>query len=123
MRVLLKFILLAGLLLCVGASRADTGSDAKEIATLMQKQDFDAIRANFTVNLAQKLSTSQMQSVWQNLLTQVGQVTDIGDAKITTNGNYQIVDVSCTCQNAKIVVRVVYASDGKIDGIWVLPTR
>jgi|GEM_PF-5389276 len=122
-----RTILISLLCLVISArpslAQSVSSSDAKEVATMMQNEEFEQIRAKFTDPLAQKLSADHMKDVWDSVIANLGDLTDIGEPQATQKGSYQIFNVKCTCQNGLITIRVVYNAAGKIDGLWVLPAQ
>jgi hypothetical protein len=126
---IIQFVLLMGLFSsCSAAPGSDapvTGSvleeRAREFVTRMEAGQYKEARQDFDTTMRLALSQKKLQDLWATLQEQAGTFDKQGETRRETQGDYQIVYVTCRFGLGALDVKVVFNSKGKISGLFFQP--
>lgn len=94
---------------------------ALDVATNFFNEKFSDVFSTFDESLKTQVSVDQLRSFFSQATGTSGSFDHvIGGAK---NRDLDVVDVVCQMQGGKMIVRVGYDPDMKVNGFWVMPGR
>lgn len=94
---------------------------AVEVATEFFQEKFNDVFSGFDANLKNQLPLARLQALFTQVTNASGNFDHvIGGEK---DRDLDVVDVHCTLQGGKAIVRVVFDFDMKINGFMVLPGK
>lgn len=107
----------------VAAQLSDAAATAKAEAVLKNLQDNNAAEVfkEFDAKMAQAISETQLQAVWQSLVAKFGAVRSIDERRVGLLQGMQAVELMLTFENEKLVQRVVFSTTGQIAGLAYQP--
>ena len=107
-----------------GAQERTPVDRAKDVFTLITKEDFKAVIAQFDTKMTAALSEEQMRSTWATVGQQAGAFGSYVDDRVATPAPGMTV-VVLGCQFEKVIANVTIAfdADGKIAGLSITPRR
>lgn len=94
---------------------------AATVASDFFTQKFSDVSARFDPSLAVQLPQSRLPEMWAQITNATG--TFVRTTGATKNADLDIVDVGCEMQGAKVVVRVGYDLDMKINTFFIVPSK
>lgn len=108
---------------CLFASAA---SDLEDIAVtfvnLLKEREFDNATKLFNSQMAQALSSEELESTWNNLVSTAGEFEGINKTRTAEERGYQVVYVTCKFAKDSLDVRIVFDEEAQIAGLWFVAT-
>jgi len=99
---------------------------AEDFVTALHAGNFTTAVEQFDATMAAALPVEKLAQTWQALEAQAGSFQrqlDSRTEEATENGQaYQAIIITCEFERAKIDVKTVYDAEGKISGLWFLPS-
>ena len=97
-------------------------SAARSLLTMLTKDQFEAAAETFSDAVKAALPAAKLKETWQTVQTQVGKYQDVDEkAKVQSVGPHKIVDLLCTFEKSKLIVRTSYDDKHKVAGFFFLP--
>ncbi|MEV6243200.1 DUF3887 domain-containing protein [Lentzea sp. NPDC051838] len=93
---------------------------AEQVVTHLRNGEFAAVHAMFDALMSSKLGVDELGAVWQQLVSNLGEVQSTRTAAPTKKGGYTIVDIPLTFAEAEMKARVTFNTDGSIGGLYIL---
>jgi len=93
---------------------------AEQVVRHLSDGEFDAVHAMFDALMSSRLGVAELAAVWQQLVSNLGELRGTGAASVTRKGGYTIVDVPLTFAEAEMKARVTFNTDGSIGGLYIL---
>ncbi|MET9628129.1 DUF3887 domain-containing protein [Lentzea sp. NPDC006480] len=93
---------------------------AQQVVAHLGNGEFAAVHAMFDPLMSSKLSGEELGTVWQQLVSNLGELTGTGAPTPAKKGGYTIVDVPLTFAEAEMKARVTFNADGSIGGLYIL---
>ncbi len=120
--LLLSFTsLLAGRAAIQGEAAPGPAARATAIAGEFQRGDMDSVFARFDDTMKGALPRPKLEQVFQSLQGQVGALRSCGEPQVQSAGPLEIALVPCTFDKASLTLKVAFAADGRIAGLFFLP--
>ena len=88
---------------------------------LLGKQDFDAVEARFSAQVAQALPHGQLAKLWGQVTAKTGALAGCEQADVKTMKQGTLVTLTCKFENVTLPLVVGIDADDKIAGLRVLP--
>lgn len=134
MRILLGILVSAAALMtfCPNPIRAqelapaitfDYARMGQDLVAKFETGDFEAAARNFNAAMKTALPPAKLSSLWTTLQEQVGAYKHQTGVRISRNIPYTIVSVTCDFVQAPIDIQVTYSEDGKVAGLFFIPTQ
>jgi len=109
--------------LIVPAAPDDIPGKGGQFVTLLAKGDSAGAVAQFDDTMKTALPESKLRETWQTLEAQAGPFQkQLGARKITLAG-YDVAMVTCKFARMPIDVKVVFDKDGRVGGLFFLPSQ
>jgi hypothetical protein len=99
---------------------ADYETLARSLTDQIVGQAFDKVVAQFDARMAAALPLEKVQSIWSNLLGQVGEFKSIERVEIKAVPDHpeiHLVELRCVFEKATLLERVAFNDDNKIVGL------
>jgi len=134
MKTLLKILIATAVLMtfCPAPVRAqdlapaitlDYARMGQDLVTRLEGGDFEAAARNFDATMKTALPPAKLSATWKMLQEQVGAFKRQTGVRISHNIPYTIVSVTCDFVQAPIDIQVTYSEDGKVAGLFFVPTQ
>jgi hypothetical protein len=81
---------------------------------------YDAVRADFSATMSERMSEDGLGEAWARLLGLVGNYEQMGEAAARQAGDLTMVEIPMSFEASEMKGRVVYDLDGKVAGLFVL---
>jgi Protein of unknown function (DUF3887) len=81
---------------------------------------YDAVAADFSDAVAEKLPATELAAAWAQVIGLVGSYHGMGEPMTRQAGDLTIVDIPLTFEASEMKGRVVYDKQGKIAGLFIL---
>ena len=92
-----------------------------EIAELLSAGDFMAVREDFDEAMASSLPSDGLRGAWEQVRALKGDfLGTVGDPIETSRDGYRVVDLPLHFERSDAKLRVSYASDGRVAGLFIL---
>lgn len=123
-----RFIVAVGAFALLGSPFAfalASGSAIQKAETLvraMAKGDFVSPEKEFTTTMQQAAAPKQLEFIWSEKTHKLGPFKGLGETKTVGYENYTIVFVRTRFKAASLWVKVVLTSNGKIAGLFFIPS-
>jgi fermentation-respiration switch protein FrsA (DUF1100 family) len=85
--------------------------------------DFAGAEMNFDETMKDALPPEKLADVWKILKAQVGKYQRVNGVRIERSFPYHIVNITCEFTQMPIDVQVTYTQNGKIAGLFFVPTK
>jgi uncharacterized protein len=85
------------------------------------KRDFASVVATFDEKIRAALSEEQLRAAWDNVLAQAGEFKQMGQARLLTKGDNQIVIITGEFERGKTNIQIVFHASGEVAGLTVRP--
>lgn len=105
------------------SQRPSIESRATALVERIVAQDFAGAHAQFGEVLKARLPASGLQRSWETLVGRAGSFKSLLRVKAMTSGAYRVVSVGCSLEKAPVDVRVVFAEDDSIEGLFFIPFK
>lgn len=96
-------------------------SSAKQVANLLQQEQFDRLNSLFDDHLKSEMPAERLDMSWSHVIAHLGQFKMIEKAE--KDPEFDVVDVRCQFENGEMIIRVAFAASGKVGGLWMLPAE
>ena len=100
----------------------DRTSDAKAFVNEVTNRDFARAINRFDATMRGALPEEKLRAVWDGLIAQAGAFKKQGATRTDRIGGYDVVFVACEFERAKLDAKVVFDPDGKIGGLFFVPS-
>jgi hypothetical protein len=110
----------------VSPARAEDepGGDVQELGrqfvTLLAKQDFATAESWFDPAMKAAMPESRLRTVWTELLGQAGALRTQLGARLSSEGGYRCVYVTCQFERSTLDLKVVFDADQRVAGLFVV---
>ena len=105
-----------------GTPTIERTKDATSFVALLATGDFAKAIYTFDATMRGALPESKLRDIWNGLIGQAGAFVKQGATRTERAAGYEIVFVTCEFERANLDVKVVYDADGKIAGLFFLPS-
>ncbi len=112
------------------AQTSAIASAAPELSTLattlvnfLVEGKFEEAVKLFNAKMVEALPPQKLEATWNGLISRVGEFRDIDESRFTEEKGYRVVYVTCDFAKASLDVKVVFDDEGKIAGLWFVPTK
>ncbi len=107
-----------------GFDEAEVKAKAEQIARLLSNGDFEAVAAEFSPIMAERLDAKALEDALGPVLKERGALDKVTSAAVTgmndeTIGDYAAAVLVCRHQNGKTTYTVSIDSEGRICGLYV----
>ena len=99
---------------------ADVESRAKKILQMLIDEKFSDVAGRFDRNLSRSLTPRQMRQVWSEMKQRAGVFKRILDVSLAKDEGFEVVDIRCQFEGARMVLRVAFNANAEIGGLWLL---
>lgn len=104
---------------CLFASAAsDLEISAVTFVNFLKERQFDNATKLFNAEMARALSSDELESTWDNLISSTGEFEGINKTRTAQEGSYRVVYVTCKFAKGLLDVKVVFDGEGQIAGLW-----
>jgi hypothetical protein len=86
-------------------------------------EKFSDIAGTFDKSLSKNLTPRQMRQVWNETKRNAGPFRRILDVTSTKEQIFEIVDLRCQFEAARMVLRVSFNANAEVNGLWLLPAN
>ncbi len=125
MRPTLITTTLAACLALAGTAFAqDAGTPAAtavHVLDLLDAGDYAKVETLFGAEMAHAVPADKLKAVWESLPAQVGKATGRGDARVSTQGDFTLVNISLHYEKTELVAKTVINAEGKVVGFLIQP--
>ncbi len=125
-RIFLKSVCVAALMVSSFNARAQDSraeTNAQSFVELLGKGDFAAAKDRFDATMKSALPEEKLREVWRSLEGQAGAFKKQTATRITKQLGYDVVLVTCQFEKAMLDVKVVFAADGLVAGLFFVPSQ
>ncbi|MCE5323347.1 DUF3887 domain-containing protein [bacterium] len=105
-----------------GCAQDKQSVSAKEFVSQLAKGDFTAATGNFDPQMKAAASPDRLKEIWDSLVAQYGPFKNQVRMRKDKLGAYDVVYVTCQFERYKTDLKVVFDSEGRISGLWIVPT-
>ena len=99
----------------------DPAQTARAAVERLVKGDFAAVVATFDEKVRALMPEQKLREVWALVASQAGALKEIGEARVSRKGEYQIVVLPGEFENTKADIQVVFNASGQISGFNIRP--
>ena len=103
-------------------SNPDVRELGRQFVALLSKEDFSTAESRFDTTMKTAMPESRLRAVWAELLGQTGSVQKQLGTRMTTEGGYRCVYVTCQFERSTVDLKVVFDSDNRVAGLFYVPT-
>ncbi len=96
-------------------------SHARALAEAMAKKDWSAVTRDFAPKMRASLTPAQLDSVWGSIVQQTGARKSVLETRVDRQAGFDVVFVTCQHERGRLDVKVVYDSDRKVTGLFIVP--
>lgn len=97
-------------------------SAARSLLVMLTKDQFDEAAETFGDAVKAALPAAKLKETWQTVQIQAGKYQGVDEkAKVQSVGPHKIVDLLCTFEKSKLIVRTAYDDKQKVAGFFFLP--
>ncbi len=103
-------------------STDDVKASAKNVVDMLVSKNFSGVRGRFNDSLKATLSESRIRQTWQSVVKQAGAFKKQLDPQSQKDERgLDVVEVKCVFANRSAIVRIIFDSEKKINGLWIVP--
>lgn len=118
---------LASLTSC-GREETVSGSDdltprAETLVQRLSEGDFNGARTHFDSTMQQALPTERLREAWTGLTRQMGAFQRQVATRTAREQGFSVVYVTCEFERGNAEVKVAFAENQEISGLWFLPSQ
>jgi len=95
---------------------------AKEFVDSLVKGDFATATQNFDETMSSALPADKLEETWKLSIEQAGPFKQQIGVRMEKQMQYDVALVTCEFEKAPIDIKLVYSSEGKISGLFFIPT-
>ena len=103
------------------APQANLVDRSKSVAESLDKNEFDAVSAQFDPAMQKALPKASLEKTWGLLHMQLGSLKKTGKSRQVKADPYEVVFVECEFERGKLELKLVYDKSEKIAGMFMLP--
>ena len=98
---------------------------ARDTLAELSSGAFDKVAARFDGKMTAGLPREKLVAVWDGLVGQAGAFKSVTSARVfdVPAQSVHVVDLTAAFENAAIIVRVAFNSEGRIAGLFFLPPK
>lgn len=104
------------------APTVDRTTEAKAFVALLAQGEFAKATSTFDATMLQALPETKLKSVWEGLIKQAGAFKQTGGARMEKTLRYDVAFITCVFERAQLDAKVVYNADGRISGLFFVPS-
>lgn len=129
----MKTAVLAGIALLTGSvwqgaqapqkSAPDFQGLGRAVVNELAASQFDKVEAQFDKTMSSALPEAKLAETWKGLIAQAGSLKEITGTRAEPVQIYQVVFVTCAFERATLDTKVVFDADGKVAGLFFVPSR
>lgn len=106
------------------AAQEDTPETlAGQFVDMLAKEDFASAVKWFDVKMTSALPEPALKQTWVSVTGQAGKFTKQVKTRLEKVQQYDVVFVTCEFEKATLDVQVVFDSDKKIAGLFIVPSK
>ena len=125
---LCAMICLAGFLLsCSRQATAPNGAaveaQAEQFVREVVQGDFSGAMARFDDHMANAMPADKLRETWRAVVTEVGEFERIAATRLEKAPPHDIAFLTCEFEKQTLDLKLVFASSGKISGMWFVPSQ
>ena len=102
------------------AALPDAGERAREVLIDWMGTRYGAVISRLDAAMTSKLPADELASAWAQVIGAVGEYEGMGEPHVQQKGDYTVVDVPMSFRNGRMTGQVVYDSEGRVSGLFVL---
>lgn len=119
---LLLVILAASISSGCGGGSADYQSRAEKIVESIAAGDYSSAVESFDSTMKSSLPAEKLKEAWEALVAKAGAFKEQLGARTEKSGGYDVAYVTCRFEKAPMDIKVVFGKDGKVTGLFFLPS-
>ncbi|MFC1611065.1 DUF3887 domain-containing protein [Myxococcota bacterium] len=94
---------------------------AEDFLRLLLAAEYDKASRTFNDKMGDGFDAIKLGLSWRLTRWKVGDFKSVDERKVSTREGNTIVDLDCTFESERMVVRVVFDPDGRVTGLWFRP--
>jgi uncharacterized protein len=103
-------------------SEAEAIPLAISYADKLINKDYEGMVAGFDGTMKSALTASALQTTWEGVEKQAGNFKKRAGTRVVPLAGSQVVYVTCEFEKASLDVKIVFDTQKKISGLWIIPT-
>jgi hypothetical protein len=100
-----------------------TADRAVSIVASIAAARWEEARRDFNDRMRQGLDAAGLADAWARLASQVGSYEGMGEPFAHRAGDQVLVEIPLHFEAADVTARVVFDTEGRVSGLWLLPAR
>jgi len=104
----------------VATAANDFTKAGSDFVTLLQQQKFSDAIAHFDGAMTEALPEPKLQRVWQDVTKEAGPFQKQLGTTVQNNWGSKLVLVTCQFERKAVGIRVVYDSQQRVSGLWIV---
>jgi alpha-beta hydrolase superfamily lysophospholipase len=100
----------------------DRTEEARKLIMQMAEGEFETAVESFDDTMRNALPAEKLKEVWGQLTTQLGTYVSQGEARTTSEDNYDIVVITTQFEKGLVDARVVFDDEGRVAGLFFGPS-
>lgn len=124
MRTVLPLLFALGFTYYINAQspqKVDAVALARTTLEQLVKGDYAAVVATFDEKVRQGLPEEKLRATWESIRTQFGAVRRIGEPRLASKGDFQIVLIPAELERSTFDIQFVYSTAGRLVGLNIRP--
>jgi hypothetical protein len=93
---------------------------AESFLQLLENDEYEAAWRTFSPKMAESLSRLKLEAIWRASRLKRGALRAVDERRMQARDEFHIVDLICSFENERGVIRVVFDSAGRTGGLWML---
>lgn len=94
---------------------------ARSFIAKLAAHDFTGATSTFDEKMRSMLPTPKLEAIWSSLEAQAGAFGRVDSVDVKESGELRVATAKATFARAPLVLRVVFAADGRVTGFFVAP--
>jgi len=103
------------------APAASSSDRALAFLQLLVARRFDDATTSFAERVRAKVSTTQLRTLWDGLVTKHGSFADVTEIHVKQDGALSVVDLGVRFERATVRVTVAFDAEDRVAGLWFRP--
>jgi Protein of unknown function (DUF3887) len=100
------------------APSASSSDRALAFLQLLVARRFDDAATWCNENMRVQVSTTQLRTSWDGLITKNGPFADVTEIHVKQDGTLSVVDLGVRFERATVRVRVAFDAQDRVNGLW-----
>ncbi len=96
---------------------------AEALVQRLSEEDFNGARTHFDSTMQQALPPEGLREAWTALTRQLGTYEGQASTRTAREQGFTVVHVTCEFERGQADVKVAFAENQEIAGLWFLPSR